>query len=103
MKEFTDERGATWVATAYEEDTPRHHGRWFLVFQAGGNAARELEMPEVRWQTRRSAERTLNTMSDFELRRRLHLLLEREQAELGASPETGAQQGRERAINVNAG
>jgi hypothetical protein len=34
-------------------------------------------MPEVRWQTRASAERTLATMSEFELRRRLHLVQRR--------------------------
>lgn len=103
MKEFTDENGSGWVASAREEDTPRHHGRWYLVFHPAGGEDRILAMPEVRWQSRRSAVRTLNTMSVFELRRRLHLRLERELAEAGASPRTGAIEGRERAVNVNAG
>ena len=103
MKEFTDDRDGGWVATAREEETPRHHGRWYLVFHPAGDESRKLVMPEVRWQSRRSAERTLNTMSVFELLRRLHLLLERELVEAGASPETGALQGRERAVNINAG
>jgi hypothetical protein len=42
-------------------------------------------------------------MGEFELRRRIHLLLEREHLERGASPDTGATQGRDRGVNVNAG
>ena len=104
MKSFTDQSGRRWIATAREEDTPRHHGRWYLVFQAADQPDRELAMSEVRWQTAASARRTLETMSDFELRRRVHLLLERERVEEGASPDTGAQPGlaRER-TSVNAG
>lgn len=103
MREFTDANGDAWVATALEEDTPRHHGRWFLVFHPAGDSERVLQMPEVRWQTLQTAERTLRAMGTFELRRRIHLLLERELVEPGASPESGAQQGRDRDINVNAG
>ena len=88
MKSFTDERGRSWIATAREEQTPRHHGRWYLVFEAADGS--ELAMPEVRWQTRATAERTLLTMSAFELRRRLHIVLERALKEQGASPEDGA-------------
>ena len=54
MKEFTDEQGDMWVASAREEDTPRHHGRWYLVFHPAGDADGILAMPEVRWQSRRS-------------------------------------------------
>jgi hypothetical protein len=96
MKTFTDEQGATWVASAREERTVRHHGRWFLVFHAEGDDAAILSMPEVRWQTRATAERTLRTMSEFELRRRLHILLERTLREHGASPADGAQPQSER-------
>jgi hypothetical protein len=103
MRKFTDANGDAWVATALEEDTPRHHGRWFLIFHPAGDAERVLAMPEVRWQNLPTAERTLRTMGTFELRRRLHLLLERELLEPGASPETGAQVGRNAEVNVNAG
>ncbi|MEN8375378.1 MAG: hypothetical protein ABFS34_08015 [Gemmatimonadota bacterium] len=75
MKTFEFADGETWTATAREEDTPRHHGRWYLVFEAADGAA--YPMGEVRWQTRSSAERTLRTMSEAELRRRLAGLLER--------------------------
>ena len=54
---------------------------------------RPLPMAEVRWQTHASAERTLATMSDFELCRRLHVLLEREGLEAGGSPDGGASPG----------
>lgn len=71
MREFTDDDDRTWIATAHEEDTPRHHGRWYLVFRPADAPERTLPMPEVRWQNRRTAERTITTMSPFELRRRL--------------------------------
>ncbi|MEX1183523.1 MAG: hypothetical protein WEF86_09845 [Gemmatimonadota bacterium] len=108
MKTFVDETGVTWTAGAREENTPRHHGRWYLVFErgAGGEDRDVLAMPEVQWQTRATAERTLLTMSDFELRRRLHILLQRAGLEDGASPSLGAalepESGRGR-TNVNAG
>jgi hypothetical protein len=90
MKVFQDEAGASWVAGAREEITPRHHGRWYLVFHAEGADDSVMSVPEVRWQTRATAERTLLTMSDFELRRRLHSARERLLLEPGASPSEGA-------------
>jgi hypothetical protein len=90
MMPFSDETGGRWVASAREENTPRHHGRWFLVFHAEGDDSRLLSMPEVRWQTRATAERTLRTMSVFELRRRLHLVRERALLDPGPSPDDGA-------------
>lgn len=71
MRVFKDDEGREWVATAREEETPRHHGRWHLVFHPEDAPERVLPMPEVRWQTRRTAERTLRTMSSLELNRRL--------------------------------
>jgi hypothetical protein len=77
MRTFSDEAGREWVATAREEQTPRHHGRWFLVMHPADQPALELSEPEVRWQTAASADRTLRTMSVFELRRRLGIGLGR--------------------------
>jgi hypothetical protein len=88
MKTFTDESGTSWVASAREEESPRHHTRWYLVFE--GTDGSVFPTPEVRWQTRATAQRTLRTMSDFELRRRLHIVRERALLEHGASPEVGA-------------
>ena len=82
MKQFTDERGESWVATALEEHTPRHHGRWYLVFHPAGQDDQYVPVPEVRWQTSATAARTLKTMSEFELRRRLSSALKR----FGPSP-----------------
>lgn len=71
MRTFDDETGALWTATALEESTSRHHGRWYLVFHPENEPGRPLAMPEVRWKNRPTAQRTLKTMSLFELRRRL--------------------------------
>jgi hypothetical protein len=90
MKQFTDEAGRTWVASAREERTPRHHQRWYLVFHPATDESVVLALPEVRWQTRATAQRTLRTMSEFELRRRLHTVRERALQENGASPDGGA-------------
>jgi hypothetical protein len=73
MKTFSGEDGREWVATAREEDTPRHHGRWYMVLHPSDDAGAELMIPEIRWKNRLTAERTLRTMSDFELRRRLRI------------------------------
>jgi hypothetical protein len=73
MKSFTSEDGREWVATAREEATPRHHGRWYMVLHPAEGEAPELALPEIRWKNRQTAERTLRTMSEFELRRRLRM------------------------------
>ena len=83
MKTVVDETGVSWTATAHEENTPRHHGRWYLVFETADG--RVLPMPEVRWQTRPSAERTLRTMAAFELVRRLLSARTRAGAEIPVS------------------
>jgi hypothetical protein len=71
MRTFASESGERWVAGAREEDTPRHHGRWYMIVHPENDTGKVLALPEVRWQTRATAERTLETMSLFELRRRL--------------------------------
>jgi hypothetical protein len=77
MKTFAAEDGREWVATAREEDTPRHHGRWYLVLHPAEAPDQELAIPEIRWKTRSTAERTILTMSDFELRRRVRIAVRR--------------------------
>jgi hypothetical protein len=101
MRTFTDDSGAQWNAEAREEKTPRHHGRWYLVFRSG---AQELEMPEVRWQTQTSANRILQTASEFELRRRLKNVRARIASNDGASAFEGEGRGVARGrSNANAG
>ena len=70
MRSIMDETGAEWIADAREEETPRHHGRWYMVFRRADGTA-EFPLPEFRWQTCETAERSIGTMSEFELRRRL--------------------------------
>ena len=77
MRTFQSEAGQVWVAGAREEDTPRHHGRWYMILHPQDDETAVLALPEIRWQTRASAERTLETMSLFELRRRLDIALRR--------------------------
>jgi hypothetical protein len=77
MRNFVDAAGRVWVASAREENTPRHHGRWYLVFHTEDEPGTDHPMPEVRWQTAETARRTLLTMSEFELRRRLDNVLRR--------------------------
>ncbi len=80
MNTFTSEDGREWVATALEEDTPRHHGRWYMVLHPADAEEPLLAIPEIRWKNRHTAERTLLTMSDFELRRRLRIAARRHDA-----------------------
>ena len=72
MKTFTDESGTRWVADAREENTPRHHGRFYLVFYPEAEPARTCAVPEIRWQNAATAARTIATMSELELCRRLY-------------------------------
>jgi|GEM_PF-480625 len=101
MRNFTDEQGATWIADVREEATPRHHGRWYLLFRNAQDGS-EIEMPEVRWQTRATGERTIRTMADFELRRRLHIVRGRHASNNGPSRIEGVHALRYR-TNVSAG
>jgi hypothetical protein len=77
MRTFADSQGREWVATALEESTPRHHGRFYLVFHPADEPQPVLAMPEVRWQSRASALRTLRTAGLWELQRRLAWLQQR--------------------------
>jgi hypothetical protein len=74
MRSFIDEAGQDWIVTAREEETPRHHGRWYLLFHPAADTGQALPMPEVQWQTRETAERTILSLSESELRRRLRVV-----------------------------
>lgn len=85
MRSFTDESGQDWITAVREEETPRHHGRWYLVFHPADAAGSEFAVPELRWQTQATAERTIRTMSEVELRRRLRIARGRFPGEAGAT------------------
>jgi hypothetical protein len=84
MKEFQDAEGRHWRASARQEPSVDYKGRYFLVLEPLDGGPEILELPEVRWNSQRTAARTIGTMSQFELRRRLRSALGRSQ-ELRAS------------------
>jgi len=85
MREFTDAEGRRWRASARQEPSVDYKGRFFLVLEPPtGTMGEALEIREVRWNSERTAERTISTMSGFELRRRLRSALGRK-PELRAS------------------
>ena len=69
MREFTDADGRSWTATAVTEEATDYKGRYHLVME-GDDGAR-VELTDVRWNSERSARRTIDSMSVVELRRRL--------------------------------
>ena len=72
MREFEDHDGSRWVATVRSEAGPDYKGRYCLHLRpADGNEGEGVVLPEVRWNSEKTARRTLRTMSDVELRRRL--------------------------------
>ncbi|MDT8342541.1 MAG: hypothetical protein RQ751_13605 [Longimicrobiales bacterium] len=70
MREFEDENGEVWTATVGHREGQDYKGAWFLVLtpSSGGGP---VVLEDVRWNSERTARRTLETMSRVELRRRL--------------------------------
>lgn len=79
MRQFLDDRGSPWVASVAEEDGGDYKGRFHLVLEAAGPdpRGRVVALTDVRWNSVRTARRTLGTMSGVELRRRLRSALGR--------------------------
>ncbi|MCG6989365.1 MAG: hypothetical protein LJF06_14465 [Gemmatimonadetes bacterium] len=80
MREFTDQEGRSWIAAVREIQGPDYKGRWFFVMAPKDDADSEVTLGDVRWNTERTARRTLETMSVVELRRRLRSALGRASA-----------------------
>ncbi len=76
MRNFVDHDGQVWTATARRREGPDYKGRYYLVMRRDEDGL-EVALPEVRWNSERTAERTLQTMSEWELRRRLRAALAR--------------------------
>lgn len=70
MNEFTDSDGRSWIASAEEEQSPDYKGRYYMVMKPadGGKA---LPLRDIRWNSEKTARRTIETMSVVEMRRRL--------------------------------
>jgi len=71
MRKFQDEHGKTWVASVRARSGDDYKGRYGLVMAPeGASREEEVELVEVRWNSVKTAVRTLQTMSEVELRRR---------------------------------
>lgn len=72
MREFPDENGQVWLATIRTEAGVDYKGRHSLyLVPQGDEEASGHALTDVRWNSRQTAFRTLSTMSEVELRRRL--------------------------------
>lgn len=78
MKTFVDEKGAPWAASVARDEGGDYKGRFYLALHDPGDPeGARVELADVRWNSRRTGERTVATMSDVELRRRLRSALGR--------------------------
>ena len=82
MRTFEDQSGNVWTADVHAEEGPDYKGRYFFVFSDGAGHAYALE--DVRWNSERTAQRTLETMAQAELRRRLRTALARGTSPVGS-------------------
>lgn len=71
MRQFTDGEGRTWTALAREEPGTDYKGRFYLVLRPADEPEQEYPLEDIRWNNERTARRTMETMSEVELRRRL--------------------------------
>lgn len=72
MRRFEDEAGRVWEAGVRGTPGRDFKGRYYFVARpADGDEGQELALGDIRWNSERTAARTLRTMSDVELRRRL--------------------------------
>jgi len=77
MKRFLDSDGGAWVATVHSVAGLDFKGRHHLFFHLEDAEDEGFELLDVRWNSQGTAERTLATMSEVELRRRLRSALGR--------------------------
>jgi hypothetical protein len=72
MREFNYEDGTEWVAAIQERPGVDYKGRYyFFLYPRDRGESDGVALLDVRWNSARTAERTLRTMSEVELRRRL--------------------------------
>lgn len=70
MREFEDRNGRRWTASVRREGGTDYKGRYYLVMHPA-DGDEEVALVDVRWNSEPTAARALETMSDWELRRRL--------------------------------
>lgn len=71
MRTFEDENGRRWIATVTERPGPDYKGRYHFHLAPEDGEGGGHDLMDIRWNRVKTAERTLETMSDVELRRRL--------------------------------
>ena len=78
LRDFTNVDGRAWRASVREESGADYKGRLYLVLcPLGGGDEAAVRLEDIRWNSERSARRSLETMSEVELRRRLRSALGR--------------------------
>ena len=70
MRAFEDHDGRSWEAFVREETGTDYKGRYYLVMRPA-EGGEEVSLTDIRWNSERTAQRTLDTASTTELRRRL--------------------------------
>ena len=84
MRDFTDANGQAWTASVHEEQGSDYKGRFYLLLAPkDGDDPGALALEDVRWNSERTARRTLETMSAVELRRRLRSAMGRSRSTSG--------------------
>jgi hypothetical protein len=69
IRQFADHQGNQWTAGVHRADGPDYKGRYVMVLE--NDSGQGIALKDIRWNTEKTAYRTLQTMSDVELRRRL--------------------------------
>jgi len=85
MREIQDEAGRVWVIGVKARTGADFKGRYAFAasLAEGGGDEPEVVLDDVRWNSEKTARRTLETMSTVELRRRLHWALGRAGSSVG--------------------
>jgi len=78
LRDFTDTHGRVWRASVREETGTDYKGRLYLVLTpTDGGDQDAVSLEDIRWNSERTARRTLESMSEVELGRRLRSALGR--------------------------
>ena len=71
LRHFDDDEGVRWTAAVEGDGGGDYKGRHYLVMRTGDSDGGSVHLRDVRWNSLKTARRTLATMSGVELRRRL--------------------------------
>jgi hypothetical protein len=71
VRDFVDELGERWIVGVGERPGVDYKGRFRFEAKLQGEADRTIALDDVRWNNEKTAQRTLDTMSEAELGRRI--------------------------------